>query len=101
MRTFKKIFLLPVKLLILPLILLLKVVYILANLVTNIGTFVASPLILFVLGCGIYCAAVGRWTDVGLLAGIEVCILLVIFAATWLTEFLLDITTSLSGFLHA
>ena len=36
-----------------------EVVYILANLVTNIGTFVASPLILFVLGCGIYCAAVG------------------------------------------
>ena len=41
------------------------------------------------------------WTDVGLLAGIEVCIILIIFAATWLTEFLLDITTSLSGFLHA
>ena len=59
MRTFKKILLLPVKLLVLPLILLLKVVYILANLVTNIGTFAASPLILFVLGCGIYCAVVG------------------------------------------
>ena len=41
------------------------------------------------------------WTDVGLLAGIEVSIILIIFAATWLTEFLLDITASLSGFLHA
>ena len=40
MRILKKIILLPVKLLVLPLILLLKIIYALAYLVTHIGAYI-------------------------------------------------------------
>ena len=65
MRILKQILLLPVKLLELPLILLLKVIYALAWLVTHVGTYILSPVILFVLGCGIWCAVQGRWVPSG------------------------------------
>ena len=101
MRILKKILLLPVKLLVLPLILLLKIIYALAYLVTHVGTYILSPLILFVLGCGIWCATQGRWTDVGLLAGIEVMIVAVIFAAVWLLDVVQTASGGLVSFLHA
>ena len=101
MRILKKILLLPVKLLVLPLILLLKIIYTLAYLVTHIGTYILSPLILFVLGCGIWCATQGRWADVGLLTGIEVMIIAVIFAAVWLLDAVQTVSTGLASILHA
>ena len=101
MRILKKIVLLPVKLLVLPLILLLKIVYALAYLVTHVGTYILSPVILFVLGCGIWCAVQGRWTDVGLLAGIEIMIVAVIFAAVWLLDAVQTASSGLVSFLHA
>ena len=101
MRILKKILLLPVKLLVLSLILLLKIIYTLAYLVTHIGTYILSPLILFVLGCGIWCATQGRWADVGLLTGIEVMIIAVIFAAVWLLDAVQTVSTGLASILHA
>ena len=101
MRILKKILLLPIKLLVLPLVLLLKIIYALAYLVTHVGTYILSPVILFVLGCGIWCAAQGRWTDVGLLAGIEVMIIAVIFAAVWLLDAVQTVSTGLASILHA
>lgn len=100
MRILKKILLLPVKLMVLPLLLLLKIVYLLAYLVTHIGTYILSPVILFVLGCGIWCAVQGRWTDVGLLAGVEVAIVAVIFAAVWLLDVVQSASGGLVSFLH-
>ena len=101
MRILKKIILLPVKLLVLPLILLLKILYALAYLVTHVGTYILSPVILFVLGCGIWCATQGRWADVGLLTGIEVMIIAVIFAAVWLLDVVQTASGGLVSFLHA
>ena len=101
MRILKTLLLLPLKLLALPVLFLLKVIYVLANLVTTLGSYVVSPLILFVLGCGIWCATQSRWTDAGLLAGIEVLIIGAVFAAVWLTDLLLTLSDGLVRFLHA
>lgn len=47
---------LPLKLLALPIILILMAVVLLVKLVTNLSAYVMGPLMLFILGCGIYSA---------------------------------------------
>lgn len=45
---------LPFKLLALPIILILMAAALLVKLVTNLSAYVMEPLMLFILGCGIY-----------------------------------------------
>ena len=71
MRIFIKILLLPVKLVVLILMLLLKIIYGIGRIMIRIGSWVAGPLMTFILICGIWSAYQANWYHVGLLAGIE------------------------------
>ena len=100
MRILKTLLLLPLKLLALPVLFLLKVIYVLTGLVTTVGSYVVSPLILFILVFAIWSATQREWTDVALLAGAEVLIIALVFAAVWLTELVLKLSDRLVRFLH-
>ena len=100
MRILKTLLLLPLKLLALPVLFLLKVIYVLTGLVTTVGSYVVSPLILFILVFAIWSATQREWTDVALLAGAEVLIIALVFVAVWLTELVLKLSDGLVRFLH-
>lgn len=89
------------KLLLLPIILVLKLFCLLVTAVTNLSAYVLGPLSLLILGCGIYCMVKTRWMDVALLAGMEAVIFGAVFAAGWITCMAEELCGHLSGFLHA
>ena len=72
---------LPFKLLALPIILILMVAALLVKLVTNLSAYVMGPLMLFILGCGIYSAVQQMWTSVAILVVLEIlCVAAMFFA---------------------
>ena len=79
MRILKTLLLLPLKLLALPVLFLLKVIYVLAGLVTAVGSYILSPLVLFILVFAIWSATQREWTDVVLLGSLEVLIIAAAF----------------------
>ena len=92
---------LPFKLLALPLILIFATAAILIKLINTLSTYMMGPLMLFILGCGIYSAMQQMWTSVGILVFLELlcvghmCCVMVV-------ETKLDsITCSLIGFLSS
>lgn len=52
------------KLAALPVILTLRIAMLLTKIVGYVGSYIMSPVMLFILGCGIYCLVKTRWTDV-------------------------------------
>ena len=54
-----------------PLVFILRFVWFIASLLMQISMWVILPVILFALGCGIYCVVKARWSDVFLLTLIE------------------------------
>ena len=72
---------LPFKLLALPIILILMAAALLIKLVTNLSAYVMGPLMLFILGCGIYSAVQQMWTSVAILVVLEIlCVAAMFFA---------------------
>ena len=62
---------LMLKILLLPVAFLLRFLCFIWNLLMQLSLWVLSPVILFVLGCGIYSVVRASWTDVFLLTLIE------------------------------
>ena len=60
-----------VKILFCPVVFLLRFIWFIAYLLVNLSGWVLSPVMLFVLGCGIYSVVRASWTDVFLLTLIE------------------------------
>lgn len=60
-----------VKILFCPVVFLLRFIWFIAYLLVNLSGWVLSPVMLFVLGCGIYSVVKASWTDVFLLTLIE------------------------------
>jgi hypothetical protein len=69
---------LVLKILLLPVAFLLRFLCFIWNLLMQLSLWVLSPVMLFVLGCGIYSVVRASWTDVFLLTLIEMGL----FAAT-------------------
>ena len=95
MRIFIKILLLPVKLVVLILMLLLKIIYGIGRIMIHIGSWVAGPLMTFILICGIWSAVQANWYHVGLLAGIEVLLFALFIGADVLLVGLLAMSDGL------
>lgn len=72
---------LPFKLLALPIILILMAAALLVKLVTNLSAYVMGPLMLFILGCGIYSAVQQMWTSVAILVILEILYVAAMFFA--------------------
>ena len=74
------------KILLFPLVFILRFVWFIASLLMQISMWVLSPIILFVLGCGIYCVVKARWSDVFLLVLIEMGLFALSFGAGMIVE---------------
>ena len=74
---------LVLKILLLPVAFLLRFLCFIWNLLMQLSLWVLSPVMLFVLGCGIYSVVRASWTDVFLLTLIEMAQLVKKTKATW------------------
>ena len=74
------------KILLFPLVFVLRFVWFIASLLVQISMWVLSPIILFALGCGIYCVVKARWSDVFLLTLIEMGLFALSFGAGMIVE---------------
>lgn len=92
---------LPLKLLALPLILILMAAALLVKLVTNLSAYVMGPLMLFILGCGIYSAVQQMWTSVAILVVLEILCVVAMFFAVVIETTLDGMNDSLVGFVHS
>ncbi len=79
------------KILLFPVVFILRFVWFMASLLLQLSMWVVSPVILFVLGCGIYCVVKARWSDVFLLTLIEMGL----FALTFGAGMIVDLVESL------
>ena len=89
------------KLLVLPVILILKIFLLAVNILVRLSSFVLSPLVLFITGCLIYCLFKKRWTDVALLTGMDAVVFLALFAAGWVTCIAEETFTGLVSFWYS
>lgn len=89
------------KLAALPLILILRITMLLAKIAGYAGSYILSPVMLFILVCGIYCLVKTRWTDVALLFGLEAVIGLLLFGGLWLYCNAMDLCDWLTAFLRS
>ena len=60
-----------------------------------------TKVMLFILGCGIYCLVKTRWADVAILFGMEAVIGLLMFGGLWIYCNAMDLCDSLIAFLHS
>ncbi|MDO4523530.1 MAG: hypothetical protein Q4B57_10375 [Eubacteriales bacterium] len=89
------------KIMALPVIGILRFVNWMITVLTHVSAYVLSPLILFVLGCGIYCIFQAKWMDVAILSAIEVMILAVMFGAAWIGFLVEDLCENLNDYIHS
>ena len=74
------------KVLLFPVVFILRFVWFIASILVQLSMWVVSPVILFVLGCGIYCVVKARWSDVFLLTLIEMGLFALTFGAGMIVE---------------
>ena len=67
------------KILALPVLFVLMIIYWIGNLLTNISSYAIGLLLLVIAGCGIYCIIQSQWTSLAILAGMGLGVFLVLF----------------------
>lgn len=85
----------------LPLIAVLWVVDVLANLLLTLGSYVLGPLMFFIFCCGIYTVVKQLWNQTLLLALMEGVCVLVFFGAGWTIIILEDVKEKLVDYIRA
>ena len=71
------------KVLALPVLLVVTVVCILGNLLTNISSYVIGLLLLVIAGCAVYCIVKALWTSLAILVGMGLAAILTNFLLVW------------------
>ena len=89
------------KVVLLPLIAVLWVVDVLANLILTLGSYVIGPLMFFILCCGIYTVVKQLWNQTLLLALMEGFCVLVFFGAGWFIILMEDVKEKLVDYTRA
>ena len=85
----------------LPLIAVLWVVDVLANMLLTFGSYVIGPLMFFILCCGIYTVVKQLWNQTLLLMLMEGLCVLVFFGAGWFIIMLEDVKEKLVDYTRA
>ena len=67
------------KVLALPVLLILKLMWVIVNLFSHLSSYVAAPLMLVILGCGIFCITQTKWTELAILAVMELTVFMALF----------------------
>lgn len=88
------------KLAALTVILVLRIAMLLTKIVGYVGSYIMSPVIIFILGCGIYCLVKTRRTDVAIHFGMEAVIGLLMFGGLWIYCNTMDLCDSMAAYLH-
>lgn len=89
------------KVALLPVIAVLWVADLLANMLLTVGSYVLGPLMFFILFCGIYTVVNQLWNQTLLLALIEGFCVLVFFGAGWFIIMLEDVKERLMNCVRA
>lgn len=71
------------KIILLPVLLIVKVLYLLANLFMNLSSCMIGLFLLLFAGCGIFCIVKAMWTSLLLLIALGLVAFLVIFVMVW------------------
>ena len=71
------------KVLALPVLLVVQVVCIIGNLLTNISSYVIGLLLLVIAGCAVYCIVKELWTSLAIFVGMGLVAILAIFLLVW------------------
>ena len=71
------------KVLSLKVLFVLKSIFIIVNLITNISSYVIGLLLLVIAGCAIYCIVQAMWTSLAILVGMGLAAILAIFLLVW------------------
>ena len=67
----------------LPVLLLVKVIWILGNMITNIISYAIGLLPLIIGGCAIYCVVKAMWTSLVILVVMGIVVYLFLFLLVW------------------
>ena len=84
------------KVLLLPVMVLIQMVRLACKVAIDLSSYVTGPLLLFVVGCDIFCLVKGRMQDVLILSVILIGILLFVVFAAVIEEMLLVAKNALS-----
>lgn len=89
------------KALALPILLVVKILCILGNLLTNISSCVIGLLLLIIGGCAIYCIVKALWTSLAILVGMGLAVLLIVFLLIWTVVKMESISNFLGDFIRS
>ena len=89
------------KVALLPMIAVVWVLDLLANILLTVGSYVLGPLMFFILACGIYTVVKQLWNQTLLLAFIEGFCALIFFGAGWFIIMLEDVKERLMDCVRA
>ena len=89
------------KALALPILLVVKILCILVNLLTNISSYVIGLLLLIIGGCAIYCIVKALWTSLAILVGMGLAVLLIVFLLIWTVVKMESISNFLGDFIRS
>lgn len=97
----KKILLFPVKLFVLPVVLLLSLVSLMGKLATSISAYIAGLFLLVLAAIGIYCLWSHRWTDAAIIAAVFIGCLVLQFGAMFFAQLAGEWAGSLLRFIRS
>ena len=89
------------KILAVPGILLSATAAFIVKITTNLSCYIMGPLMIFILGCGIYSAVQRMWSSVLILVVMEIICMAVLFLAAEVLMRLEDLRDFLIGYLHS
>lgn len=89
------------KVLALPVLLIVKLVCVLGNLLTNISSYIIGLLLLIIIGCAIYCIVQSMWTNLAILAGMGLAAFFALFGLVWLVVKAENLNEYLGQFLRS
>lgn len=89
------------KALALPILLVVKILCILGNLLTNISSYVIGLFLLIIGGCAIYCIVKALWTSLAILVGMGLAVLLIVFLLIWTVVKMESISNFLGDFIRS
>lgn len=89
------------KVLAFPMLIILKVICILGNLLTNISSYAMGLLLLVIAGCVIFCIVKAMWTSLAILAGIGLTAFLAIFLFVWIVVKVESLRDALGEFVRS
>lgn len=89
------------KLFALPVLLIVKIICMIGNLLTNLSSWVLGAFFLVIASCAVYCIVQTQWTNLAILAGMAAVAFVILFVWIWLLVKAETLCECLSNFIHS